>query len=70
MLAMMGPVRLMCAGTPGTLYATVTAPRLSGIVRRLGFCVCWVVFRGASVPPKSRFLAMIALIPAPLPVPW
>src|SRR5207244_1362420 len=38
MLATMGPVRLMCAGKPGRFYATVTAPRLSGIVMSERFC--------------------------------
>ncbi len=64
------PVRFKPEGMFGRLYATVTAPIVSGICRAgLGKREVWLLLRGASEAAKSTFVVIKEFIPDPLPTP-
>src|SRR6266540_2980223 len=64
------PVRLRPDERLATLYAAVTAPIVSGIWSSPGAAARSLGLSGASDPAKSTVFAVIAWIPAPLPIPW
>lgn len=67
---MTSPVKCRPVGTPGRLYAMVTAPMVSGICNAFGMFAASVALNGASEPAKSTVFCCNAEIPPPLPMDW
>src|SRR2546427_13088760 len=63
------PVKLSPDDRLATLYAAVTAPIVSGTCSNPGAAARSLGLSGASDPAKSTVFAVIAWIPAPLPIP-
>jgi hypothetical protein len=70
MSAITCPVNFSPEDTPGMLYATVTAPIVSGMCNAFVMFAASAAVKGASEAPKSTVREFNAEIPPPLPIDW